>query len=129
MLEQYNDVLTTEEASEALRIGYNALYELLNNGKLKGYRNGRVWRVPKLAIQRIYIEKCAIEKSIKKGHGLQISGRTRSAGKRDIRGRRKFCVIDIIKGSMKQLDSVKNGGKHSRRKGVNTPGGNRHLDR
>lgn len=51
MLEQYDDVLKTDEVCEALRIGYNALYELLNSGKLKGYRNGRTWRIPKIAIQ------------------------------------------------------------------------------
>ena len=33
-----------------LRVGYNALYELLQSGKLKAYRNGRVWRIPKQAI-------------------------------------------------------------------------------
>ena len=47
MFEEYQDILTAEEAVEALRIGYNALYELLSSGKLKGYRNGRVWRIPK----------------------------------------------------------------------------------
>ena len=31
-------------------MGYNALYELLQSGKLKAYRNGRVWRIPKQAI-------------------------------------------------------------------------------
>ena len=51
MLEEYADILTTEEACEVLRIGYNAIYELLNNGKLKGYRNGRVWRILKMAVQ------------------------------------------------------------------------------
>ena len=30
MFEEYADILTAEEACEALRIGYNALYELLN---------------------------------------------------------------------------------------------------
>ena len=29
MFEEYGDVLTAEEACEALRIGYNALYDLL----------------------------------------------------------------------------------------------------
>ncbi len=62
MLEQYDDILTTEEACEALRIGYNALYELLNSGKLKGYRNGRIWRVPKLAIQEYIIESARLQK-------------------------------------------------------------------
>lgn len=51
MFEEYPDVLTVEEACEALRIGENAMYELLGSGKLKGYRNGRVWRIPKVAVQ------------------------------------------------------------------------------
>ena len=46
MFENFDDILTVEEACEALKIGYNAMYELLNTGKLKGYRNGRVWRIP-----------------------------------------------------------------------------------
>ena len=58
MFEEYQDILTAEEAAEALRIGYNALYELLSSGKLKGYRNGRVWRIPKEAI-KVYILESA----------------------------------------------------------------------
>lgn len=50
MFESYDDVLTVEEGCEALKIGYNAMYELLNTGKLKGYRNGRMWRIPKTAL-------------------------------------------------------------------------------
>ena len=50
MFSEYGEILTTDEATEALRIGYNALYELLNTGKLKGLRNGRVWLVPKKAL-------------------------------------------------------------------------------
>ena len=51
MLEGYDDLLSSEEACEALKIGKNALYELLASGTLKAYRNGRVWRVPKAAIE------------------------------------------------------------------------------
>ena len=58
MFEEYADVLTAEEACEALRIGYNAMYELLNSGKLKGFRNGRVWRIPKQSLE-IYIRESA----------------------------------------------------------------------
>ena len=35
MFEQYPDILTVEEVCEALRMGYNAVYDLLNDGKLK----------------------------------------------------------------------------------------------
>ena len=57
MFEQYPDILTVEEACEALRMGYNAVYELLNEGKLKAYKNGRVWRIPKVSLVRYVLEK------------------------------------------------------------------------
>ena len=50
MFEQYPDILTVEEACEALRMGYNAVYDLLNEGKLKAYKNGRVWRITNQAL-------------------------------------------------------------------------------
>lgn len=56
MLEDYLDILTVEEACEALRVGENALYSLLNRGTIKGYRNGRVWRIPKVALQEYILE-------------------------------------------------------------------------
>ena len=50
MLEVFADVMTVEEACEALRVGKNALYTLLDNKQLRGYRNGRVWRIPKESV-------------------------------------------------------------------------------
>jgi len=50
MFENFDDVLIVEEACEALKIGFNAIYGLLNTGKLRGYRNSRVWRIPKAAL-------------------------------------------------------------------------------
>lgn len=51
MLDEYDDLLTTDEAVEAMKIGKNALYELLGSGQLKAFRNGRVWRIPRLSIE------------------------------------------------------------------------------
>lgn len=51
MLEAYDDLLTAEEACEALKIGKNALYTLLADKTLKAYRNGRVWRIPRLSVE------------------------------------------------------------------------------
>jgi len=56
MFEEYSDILTVEETCEALKLGYNSVYQLLNSGALKGYRYGRVWRVPKLAIKEFILE-------------------------------------------------------------------------
>ena len=65
MFEEYPDILTAEEAAEALRIGYNALYELLSSGKLKGYRNGHVWRIPKEIHQRIHSGQRKLKQQVK----------------------------------------------------------------
>ena len=56
MFEQYPDILTVEEVCEALRMGYNAVYGLLNEGKLRAYKTGRVWRIPRDALKE-YILK------------------------------------------------------------------------
>ena len=50
MFDTYHDILTVEEACEALRVGSNALYDLLTSGSLKGFHNGRTWRIPKAAL-------------------------------------------------------------------------------
>lgn len=57
MLEQYDDLLTTDEACEALKIGKNALYALLASGSLKAFRNGRVWRIPRRAVEEFICRK------------------------------------------------------------------------
>jgi len=60
MLETYDDVLTVEEACEALKVGHNAIYELLNSGKLKAYKNGRVWKIPKESVRRYILENAKL---------------------------------------------------------------------
>lgn len=60
MFQDYPDILTVEEACEALKIGYNAMYELLGSSKVKGYRNGRHWRIPKNALIEYVITESKI---------------------------------------------------------------------
>lgn len=57
MLGQYNDVMTVLEAAEALCIGKNRVYELLDKGELKGFKIGRVWKIPKAGIEKYIMEK------------------------------------------------------------------------
>lgn len=56
MFDEYPDVLTADETADALRVGYNALYRLLSSGKLKAYKNGRVWRIPKESIKEYILD-------------------------------------------------------------------------
>ena len=62
MFDEYPDVLTAEEAADALRVGYNALYRLLSSGKLKAYKNGRVWRIPKQSIKEYILDSTKIHR-------------------------------------------------------------------
>ena len=57
MFEQYNDILTVDEACEALLMGRDRVYELLKTGKLKGFRGKRVWKVPKQALIKYVMEQ------------------------------------------------------------------------
>ena len=57
MLSDFPEILTTEEAADILRVGYNTLYDLLQSGKLKAYRNGRIWRIPKRSVIEDIIEQ------------------------------------------------------------------------
>ena len=50
VFDEYDDLLDTESACEALKIGKNTLYDLLASKALKGYRIGRTWKIPKQAI-------------------------------------------------------------------------------
>ena len=56
MFESYMDVMTVDEVCEALRMGYNAVYELVQSGKLKAYKNGRIWRIPKESVRQFILE-------------------------------------------------------------------------
>ena len=58
MFDDYPDVLSAEEAAEALRVRENAIYRLLNEAKLKAFKNGRTWRIPKDALKE-YIKEQA----------------------------------------------------------------------
>ncbi len=51
MFNQYEDIMTVTDVAEALFIGKNRTYELLNSGAIKGFLIGRIWKVPRAAVQ------------------------------------------------------------------------------
>lgn len=57
MLEQYLDILNVYDAAEALCIGKNRVYELLEKKELKGFRIGRVWKIPKEALKEYILSQ------------------------------------------------------------------------
>ncbi len=55
------EIMTAEEACEVLRIGHNAIYALLNSGRLKGYRMGRNWRIPRESVRQFILENAKLK--------------------------------------------------------------------
>jgi len=62
MFNQYEDIMTVSDVAEALFIGKNRTYELLNKGVLKGFRIGRVWKIPKAAVQEYILSQSRINR-------------------------------------------------------------------
>ncbi len=56
MFEEYEDIVTADEAAEMLRVGMNRMYDLLKTGSIKAYREGRVWRISRKAVQKYVME-------------------------------------------------------------------------
>ena len=58
MLEGYDDLLETEEVCDILKMSRNCVYGILKRKELKGFQQGRIWKVPKQSII-LYIKKKA----------------------------------------------------------------------
>lgn len=61
MLNQYRDIMTVPDVAEALNIGKNRVYELLEQGALKGFRIGRVWKIPREAVQEYILHQSQLK--------------------------------------------------------------------
>lgn len=57
MFEQYDDILTVEEISEILKIGMTQAYRIVRSGDLKGYKEGKDWKIPKQALKEYVISR------------------------------------------------------------------------
>ena len=66
MFEECPEVLNVDEACELLRCGRNRLYSLINSedprNRLKAYKNGRVWKIPRRAIEAYILEQSQLSK-------------------------------------------------------------------
>lgn len=55
-----SDMLTVDEACEALKIGHNTIYSLLRSGKLKGFRCGWIRKIPRAAVTEYVMENAKL---------------------------------------------------------------------
>lgn len=61
--EQSNiDLLNVDQLCEALSIGYNTAYALLNSGEIHAFRIGRTWRIPSVAVNEFILRKANMNK-------------------------------------------------------------------
>lgn len=58
MFDNYDDVLTIEQLMGLLCIGRNKAYELLNSGEIKGFKIGRVWKIPRQMLDEFILDRC-----------------------------------------------------------------------
>lgn len=61
MFETYDDILTVEEVAEALKLGTSHVYKLLRSHKLNGYKEGKEWKIPRIALENYIRLKLNIE--------------------------------------------------------------------
>lgn len=54
-LEDYPDVLTSEQLRRFLNIGKDKTYELLKYGEIKSVKIGKIYRIPKQFLQKFLL--------------------------------------------------------------------------
>ena len=64
MFNQYQDIMTVFDVAEALLIEKNRVYELLEKGELKGFRIGRVWKIPKRNVEEYILSHSGINNTM-----------------------------------------------------------------
>ena len=52
MFNHFGDLLTVDEVCEAINIGRNMVYILLNSGEIKAFKIGRTWKITKEAVEQ-----------------------------------------------------------------------------
>lgn len=57
MYNEPNDLITIDELCDILSIGRNAAYKLLNSKELKAFRIGKVWKIPRIALNDYILSK------------------------------------------------------------------------
>ena len=50
MFEQYDDILTVSELAEALKVGSTQAYRLVRSQKIKAFKEGKDWKIPKTSV-------------------------------------------------------------------------------
>ncbi len=55
------EIWSTDEVMDYLLVGRNTLYNLLRQGKIKGFKSGSRWKIPKQAVDEYIIQQSGIK--------------------------------------------------------------------
>lgn len=50
MFENFDDILNVDDVVKALKIGTSQAYKLVRSGKIQAFKEGRAWKISKLAL-------------------------------------------------------------------------------
>lgn len=50
MFELYDDILSIIDIADILKIGTTQAYKIVRSGQLKGYKEGKDWKIPKSSL-------------------------------------------------------------------------------
>lgn len=56
-----NEIMKFEEGMKYLNIGESTLYNLLRNGDIRSFKIGKVWKIPRSAVEE-YVRKSMNQK-------------------------------------------------------------------
>lgn len=62
LFNEYDDLVTIDDLCSMLYIGRNAAYKLLASKQIKAFRIGRVWKIPRLAVQEYILTQSHLKK-------------------------------------------------------------------
>lgn len=63
MFDEYEELITVEELQQLLGIGKNTAYTLLKERKIKCFRIGRMWKIPKKAVEEFILSQSNLAKN------------------------------------------------------------------
>lgn len=60
MFNEYGDILSLEDLCEVLKVSENTAYRLIKEGRVKAFKVGRIYKIPKIAVETYILAESQI---------------------------------------------------------------------
>lgn len=67
IFKEFEDLITIDDLCSMLSIGTNAAYTLLKSNKINAFRIGRVWKIPRISVEKYVLSESGIEEKSVRG--------------------------------------------------------------